>query len=214
MSNGKSGPLPGAVAAEQVRDVPEACRGQPAGRHHRAVAAGAVGDHGKVAVQRVERVGEDGQRDLHRPGYRPVRRLRRGADVDQLQVGFQACQLGQLPDGEPGAALGQLRPAWQHRRGLGQLAHDLVQADPGQADPGLGGERWVTDQHDVPAGRQDIARPLGEAALQADVDRPGHMGGREVGRLAWVEENRAGVPPGQDVGEVEQARGVFVQQGV
>jgi len=32
----------------------------------------------------------------------------------------------------------------------------------------------------------------------------------EVGRLAWVEENGASVPPGQDVVEVEQARSVFV----
>jgi len=40
------------------------------------------------------------------------------------------------------------------------------------------------------------------------------VGGREVRRLTWVEENRASVPPSQDVVEDEQARGVLVQQPV
>jgi hypothetical protein len=58
--DGKPGGAPGAVAAEQVGDVGEAGRGQNAGRHLRAVAAGTVDDHRQIAVEGVDRVGEHG----------------------------------------------------------------------------------------------------------------------------------------------------------
>jgi hypothetical protein len=65
--------------------------------------------------------------------------------------------------------------------GIGQLTSDPVQAYAGEAEPGLGGERLVAHQDDVPVARQDIAGPLSEAALQANVDRPGQVGDGEVG---------------------------------
>jgi hypothetical protein len=52
-----------------------------------------------MPVECVQRVGEDAQGDLHRPGNRPARRFGGRAHVDQLQAWFQALQLGQLPDG-------------------------------------------------------------------------------------------------------------------
>jgi hypothetical protein len=93
--------------------------------------------------------------------------------------------LGQLPDGEPGAALGQLRPACEHRSGIGQLDRDPVQADAGETELRSGGERRVAHQDYVVVAREDIASPLGEAPFQADVHRPGQVGdGESAGSVA------------------------------
>ena len=103
-------------------------------------------------------------------------------------------------------------PARQHRGGVGQLTRDPVQADAGQPDLGLGGQRRVADQDDIPVGRQDIACPLGEAALQADVNCPSQVGDGELGRLPGVQQNRAGLLPGQDIAKVQKRRRALIQQ--
>ncbi len=68
------------------------------------------------------RVRQHGEGDLDRPRQRPVGGLCGRSHVDKLKLRFQAPQLGQLTDGEPGAGLGQLGPRGEHGSGVVQLA--------------------------------------------------------------------------------------------
>ena len=71
------------------------------------------------------------------------------------------------------------------------MADHLVEADPAETDLGLERGNRIADENDALVGGEDVTGIFGEAALQADVDRTAEMTGREIVRLAAVEQHRA-----------------------
>ena len=96
--------------------------------------------------------------------------------------------------------------------GVRELPHNAVVADTAEARLGFQCERWVTDENNVAIGLQHIPAPFGEPALQTDVDSSAQMPCREVGRLAGVEQDCAGVAQPEHLVEVQRVGRTGVEQ--
>ena len=128
---------------------------------------------------------------MARPGERAADRgLARVADVDDLDRRDRpSSQRGDVG----GRAGGGLTAASSGRSAstrldVGDLAGHVVEADAGEPDLGLDAPAGVAEQDDLLAGPDDVAGVLGEAAVEADVDRPAEVAGRERLRRAGVEQ--------------------------
>ena len=75
--------------------------------------------------------------------------------------------------------------------GLAERADDVVEADAGEAHLGLGLVSGRGDEDDRGVGPHDLAGVLGEAAAEADVDRPAQVPGGEGRVVAGVEHDGA-----------------------
>ena len=74
---------------------------------------------------------------------------------------------------------------------LGHCAEDVVEADPRQADPGLVLAARFGHEDDGLPRTEDIARVLGEASVEPDVDRPPQVTRGEGFRRPTVDDDRA-----------------------
>src|SRR5438034_273420 len=104
--------------------------------------------------------------------------------------------------------------AGQRRGRIVELSCHPVQAHPGETDLGFGGEGGVANQDDIAIGRKHVPGPFGEATLESDVDRFAEVAGREVRRLAGIEEGSAAILAGEYLIEAEQARRLLIEQCV
>ena len=157
---------------------------------------------------------ERGQRDLPGAGQRSPGRLSGAADVDELEGGFEPPQLGELFDRQARAGLNQLGSGGEHLAEIVELADDPVVTDAAQPHLGFEGHGGIADEHDVALGRQHVARPFGEAALETDVDRTPQVAGGEVGGFAGVEQHRPPVAVRDHRVDVEQRGRLLVEQRV
>ena len=73
--------------------------------------------------------------------------------------------------------------------GVVELPDDPVVTDAASRTLASSGDRRIADEDDVAVGWQHVAGPLGEAALEPDVDRAPQVAGGEVGRFAGVEQH-------------------------
>ncbi len=96
------------------------------------------------------------------------------------------------------------------RRGIGQDADDPVEADPRQPHLRLERRRGIADEDDLAVGGEDVARVLGEAPVEADVQRALEVPVREVGGAARVDERGAGGRAPQHLVERERCRGAVL----
>ena len=143
---------------------------------------------------------------------RAVRGLAGVADVDELQVGRVAARLRELLDGEAGPRLEAVGTCLGGRGGVGEVPADPVEADAAQPELRLGGRGRVPDQHDLPVRTDDVADVLGEASVEADVQRTPQVTVREVGRSARVEQRRTLVRAFHHVGQAQSARRLVLGQ--
>ena len=86
-------------------------------------------------------------------------------------------------------------------RRRGRIRHERVGPSPRAPS-------WIADEHDVGVGIEHRGRPLGEASTEPDVDRALHVPGCEVGWLAGIEQDRAGIAPRDDLVD-RRARGAL-----
>ena len=139
-------------------------------------------------------------------------RLRWVTEVDELDIGAFLNDGRQLLGREARADLDDVRMGGEGRGRVSELADNPVVADPGQAQLGFRGGSWIADENDVAARRQDIAGPLGEAALQSDVHGAVNVTGGEVGGLTAIEEHSPGGVPLEYLVESQLRGRVVVEQ--
>lgn len=202
---------PGAVAAQQVRDVGRSQGAEQARSRGGAVAAGAVHDDRSVEVEGRRLVAQPREGDDGRAGDGAERGLPGVADVDDLHVVGPHRPL-EGADVEAGGPPRQLRSIGEALDAAVEHAEHVVEADAGQAQLALLLGAGIGDEHDPAAGRDDGPDVLGVPAVDADVDRPGEVAGRERCRVTGVEHDRALGPGGEDLVEVHRPRRRVVEQ--
>ena len=157
-------------------------------------------DRRPVAVEFVQFIEQPRQRDVDRPRYCAAFELTPISHVDDDEVGDCGAARRKLAGGQPRAALNEFGVVEERLQRLGQVAADIVEADPAQANLCLELAARFAHQHDVLVGPQHIARPLGEPAAETHIHRAAQMTGCEVGRFARVQHDRAVGLPVQHLG--------------
>ena len=177
---GSPAPSHALIPAEQIRDVGEAAL--DAARWPRSASGSrsrSTRRPERRSVEGGERVGEHGEGDLPRARQACRRGLAGAAHVDHLQVGLEPAQLGELLDRQPRARLDAAPAGRRTRRPGRRAARRRGRSRPGaRRTLASTASAGIADEHDVAVGRQHVAAPLREPALQTDVHRAAQMSRR------------------------------------